>query len=236
MSVHGLICYNRWNCQKNVLSIEKSGYGKALRPFNELVKQLVQEKTVMEKRVINPQKMGRTGQKKLKKGYVQIYTGDGKGKTTAAIGLALRAAGAGMKVFIVQFLKEKGSSEFKPLSKLGDSITFHQYGKDHLIKDKVTEEDKALAQQGFEAAEKAIMSEKYDVIILDEAILTNYFNLLSVDDLLKLIHQKPDSVELVITGRKADPRLIEAADLVTEMKEIKHYYTKGVADRKGIES
>jgi len=190
----------------------------------------------MKKRVINPQKMGRTDQKKLKKGYVQIYTGNGKGKTTAAIGLALRAAGAGMKVFIVQFLKEKGSSEFKPLSKLGDAITFHQYGKDHLIKGKVTEEDKALAQQGFEVAEKAIMSGKYDVIILDEAILTNYFNLLSVDDLLKLIHQKPDSVELVITGRKADPRLIEAADLVTEMKEIKHYYTRGVTDRKGIES
>jgi len=175
-------------------------------------------------------------QEKHTKGYVHIYTGNGKGKTTAAIGLALRAVGAGMKVCIIQFLKEKASSEFKPLSKLGEAITCHNYGKEHLIKDNVTSEDKALARKGLEAAKRAIMSGTYDVVILDEAILTNYFHLLTVDDLLTLIQQKPESVELILTGRKADPRFIETADLVTEMKEIKHYYTRGVLDRKGIES
>lgn len=172
---------------------------------------------------------------KLKKGYVHIYTGDGKGKTTAAIGLALRAAGAGMKIFIAQFLKGKASSEFIPLSRLSDSITFAQYGRDCLIKDEPTEEDKALARRGLEEVRQAMRSGKYDFIILDEANIAVLFKLLSVDDVLDLIHQKPGPVELVITGRKADPRLIEAADLVTEMKEVKHYYQKGIAAREGIE-
>ncbi len=172
---------------------------------------------------------------KLDKGYVHIYTGDGKGKTTAAIGLALRAAGAGMKVFIAQFLKGKPSSEFIPLAKLSDSITFAQYGRDCLIKDKPTEEDKASAQHGLAESRQAIMSGRYDLVIMDEANIAVWFNLISVDDLLDLIKKKPAHVELVITGRKADPRLIEAADLVTEMKEIKHYYTQGIPARYGIE-
>ncbi|MFH0812341.1 MAG: cob(I)yrinic acid a,c-diamide adenosyltransferase [Candidatus Zixiibacteriota bacterium] len=173
---------------------------------------------------------------KLKKGYVQIYTGDGKGKTTAATGLALRAVGAGMRVFIAQFLKGKGSSEFTALSKLGDSVTFAHYGRGGFIQGEPTEEDKALARKGLEEVRQAMESGKYDVIILDEATMANFFHLLSVEDLLGLIHQKPPSVELIITGRRADPRLIETADLVTEMKEVKHYYTKGVMARKGIES
>jgi cob(I)alamin adenosyltransferase len=172
---------------------------------------------------------------KLNKGYVHIYTGDGKGKTTAALGLALRAAGAGMKVFIAHFLKGKTSSEFIPLAKLSDSITFAQYGRDCLIKDKPTEEDTALAQHGLAESRQAIMSGRYDLVILDEANVAVWFALLSVDDLLDLIKKKPEYVELVFTGRKADPKLIEAADLVTEMKEIKHYYTKGVLARYGIE-
>jgi cob(I)alamin adenosyltransferase len=172
---------------------------------------------------------------KLDKGYVHIYTGDGKGKTTAALGLALRAAGAGMKVFIAQFLKGKPSSEFIPLAKLSDSITFAQYGRDCLIKDKPTEEDKDLALRGIKEAREAIVSGKYDLIILDEVIVAVLFDLLSLDDLLDLIKKKPDHVELVFTGRKAHPKLIEAADLVTEMKEIKHYYTQGVLARAGIE-
>jgi cob(I)alamin adenosyltransferase len=172
---------------------------------------------------------------KLKKGYVHIYTGDGKGKTTAALGLALRAAGAGMKVFIAQFLKGKASSEFIPLAKLSDSITFAQYGRDCLIKDKPTEEDKDLALRGLKEASEAVVSEKYDLVILDEVIVAVLFDLLSLDDLLDLIKKKPDHVELVFTGRKAHPKLIEAADLVTEMKEIKHYYTQGVLARAGIE-
>jgi len=172
---------------------------------------------------------------KLNKGYVHIYTGDGKGKTTAAIGLALRAAGAGMKVFIVQFLKAKASTEFIPLAKLSDSIVFVQYGRDCLIREKPTEEDKTLAQHGLTEARQAIMSGKYDLVILDEANIAVWFKLISVDDLLDLVKKKPLHVELVITGRKADPRLIEAADLVTEMKEIKHYYTQGILARYGIE-
>ena len=172
---------------------------------------------------------------KLNKGYVHIYTGDGKGKTTAAIGLALRATGAGMKVFIVQFLKGKPSSEFIPLAKLSDSITFAQYGRDCLINDKPTEEDKDLALRGLKEAREAIVSGKYDLIILDEVIVAVLFDLLSVDDLLDLIKKKPEHVELVFTGRKAHPKLIETADLVTEMKEIKHYYTQGVLARAGIE-
>ena len=172
---------------------------------------------------------------KLSKGYVHIYTGEGKGKTTAAIGLALRAAGAGMKVFIVQFLKGKVSSEFLLLANLSDSIVFAHYGRDCLIKDKPTEKDKTLALRGLKEARKAIVSGKYDLVILDEANVAVLFNLISVDDLLELIKNKPEHVELVFTGRKADPKLIEAADLVTEMKEIKHYYTQGVLARDGIE-
>jgi len=172
---------------------------------------------------------------KLTKGYVHIYTGDGKGKTTAAIGLALRAVGAGMKVFIVQFLKGKASSEFIPLAKQSNSITFAQYGRDCLIKGKPTQEDKILAIRGLHEAREAINSGKYDLIILDEVIVAVLLDLVSLDELLNLIKKKPDHVELVLTGRKADPKLIEAADLVTEMKEIKHYYSQGVSARTGIE-
>ncbi|MBN2467224.1 MAG: cob(I)yrinic acid a,c-diamide adenosyltransferase [Deltaproteobacteria bacterium] len=173
---------------------------------------------------------------KQKKGYVHIYTGDGKGKTTAALGLALRAAGAGMKVFIGQFFKKKGSSEFAALARLNDAITSRHYGKNHLLSNEPSEQDRKSAREGFLDAREAIMSGLYDLVILDEIILTVYFNLLAVEDLLDLIRHKPDPIELVMTGRKADLRLIEAADLVTEMKEIKHYYQTGVLARRGIES
>ena len=172
---------------------------------------------------------------KLIKGYVHLYTGDGKGKTTAAFGLALRAAGAGMKVFIAQFLKGRVSSEVKALEKHSGEITLRQYGRDCLIKEKPAQEDSLLAGKGLKEAREAMLSGNYDLVILDEAALTTYFNLLSVEDLLNLIKEKPDSVELVITGRKADPQLIEAADLVTEMKEVKHYYQQGLLARTGIE-
>ncbi|MBP1709230.1 MAG: ATP:corrinoid adenosyltransferase BtuR/CobO/CobP, partial [Deltaproteobacteria bacterium] len=127
------------------------------------------------------------------------------------------------------------SSEFIPLAKLSDSITFAQYGRDRLIKDKPTEKDKDLALRGLKDAREAIVSGEYDLVILDEANVAAWFDLLSVDDLIDLIKKKPDHVELVFTGRKADPKLIEAADLVTEMREIKHYYTQGVSARTGIE-
>ena len=169
------------------------------------------------------------------KGYIHVYTGDGKGKTTAALGLALRAAGAGFRVYIAQFVKGMKYSELNVLPRLSDSITLKQYGRDCFIERDPTEEDIRAAQKGLEAVKKIMASGEYQMIILDEANIAVYFDLFSVDDLLDFMRAKPEAVELVITGRKADPRVIEAADLVTEMKEIKHYYQKGIEARSGIE-
>jgi cob(I)alamin adenosyltransferase len=169
------------------------------------------------------------------KGYVQIYTGDGKGKTTAALGLALRAAGAGLRVFFAQFVKGMKYSELVTLGKLSENVTVKQYGRDCFIKDEPHEDDIRLARQGLKEVREIMLSGDYQVIVLDEATIATHYNLFSVEELLDLIHIKPDDVELVITGRNADSRIIEAADLVTDMKEIKHYYVKGVFARDGIE-
>ncbi|MCX5831677.1 MAG: cob(I)yrinic acid a,c-diamide adenosyltransferase [Deltaproteobacteria bacterium] len=168
-------------------------------------------------------------------GYIQVYTGDGKGKTTAALGLALRAAGAGLKVFIAQFVKGAEYSEIKALGRFSDLITLKQYGRGCFIYQEPAEEDKRLAVAGLEEAEAAMLSGQYQVIILDEVNIATYFPLFSVERLLDLIRKKPADVELILTGRKADPRIVEIADLVTEMGEIKHYYQKGVEARTGIE-
>ena len=168
-------------------------------------------------------------------GYTQVYTGSGKGKTTAAFGLALRAAGAGLKVYIAQFVKGMKYSELDSIKKLSGSIEIKQYGRDCFIFRDPEAEDIRVAQEGLKEVSKLMQSRKYDVIILDEANIATYYKLFSVDDLLELIQTKPENVELIITGRMADPRIIEAADLVTEMKEIKHYYQKGVQAREGIE-
>ncbi|MBU3947295.1 MAG: cob(I)yrinic acid a,c-diamide adenosyltransferase [Proteobacteria bacterium] len=170
------------------------------------------------------------------KGYIQVYTGDGKGKTTAAIGLALRAAGAGLKVFIAQFVKGMEYSELYSLKTLSDNIVLKQYGRDCFIKKAPEEEDIRLAREGLKEVHDIMISGKYNMIILDEANIATYFKLFSVDDLLEFIDEKPAEVELVITGRRADSRIIDHADLVTEMVEIKHYYQHGVQARKGIES
>jgi len=169
------------------------------------------------------------------KGFVQVYTGDGKGKTTAAIGLAVRAVGAGLKVFIGQFVKGMEYSELKALERFAPQLLVRQYGRKSFVHNKPTDEDFRLAREGYEDIRRAIYSQQYDVVILDEANIAVYFSLLMVDDLLALIDGKPDAVELVFTGRKADPRLLERADLVTEMKEVKHYYQKGIVARDGIE-
>ena len=169
------------------------------------------------------------------KGYVQVYTGDGKGKTTAALGLALRATGAGLKVYIAQFVKGMKYSELNTISKLKDSITLKQYGRDCFIYKSPEDEDIKAARDGLKEAKEKMCSGEYQLIILDEANIATYYNLFSVDDLLDFIREKPEGVELVITGRRADPRIIAAADLVTEMKEIKHYYQDGVEAREGIE-
>ncbi|HNR12807.1 MAG TPA: cob(I)yrinic acid a,c-diamide adenosyltransferase [Thermodesulfobacteriota bacterium] len=173
---------------------------------------------------------------KQKRGYIHLYTGNGKGKTTAAMGLALRAAGAGMKVFIVQFLKGQASAERKAFERLSDLVTIMHFGTGQLIKDKPTDRDMALAAEGLIEARRALISEEYDVVILDEIAVAVHFGLIPLEDVLSLIKEKPSFVELVLTGRYADPALIEAASLVTEMKDIKHYYDQGVAARKGIES
>ncbi len=169
------------------------------------------------------------------KGYIQVYTGDGKGKTTAAFGLALRAAGAGLRVYIAQFVKGMRYGELDAIEKLSDSITIKQYGRDCFIFKEPEKEDIQAAQNGLREVREIMCSGEYQMIILDEANIATYYNLFSVDDLLDFINVKPEGVELVITGRKADPRIIGKADLVTEMREIKHYYQRGVQARTGIE-
>jgi len=169
------------------------------------------------------------------KGYVQIYTGNGKGKTTASLGLSLRAAGAGLKVFIAQFLKQGDYSEIKALERFSDLIRTEQYGLGSFIKGQPTEEEIQAAQKGLQEVREAMLSGEYDVIIVEEGNVAVSCGLFEVQKLLELISQKPDNLELVITGRGAAPEVIEQADLVTEMKEIKHYYQEGVAARVGIE-
>ncbi|MGD9157865.1 MAG: cob(I)yrinic acid a,c-diamide adenosyltransferase [Desulfobacteraceae bacterium] len=169
------------------------------------------------------------------KGYVQVYTGDGKGKTTAALGLAMRAFGAGLDIYMAQFVKGMKYSEQETFKVLSEHLTVKQYGRGCFIKGDPTEEDVKAARDGLKEVREIMLSGKYQVLILDEANIATFYSLFSVDDLLDLIKQKPDNVELIITGRRADPRIIEVADLVTEMKEIKHYYQEGVVARDGIE-
>lgn len=170
------------------------------------------------------------------KGCIQVYTGDGKGKTTAAFGLALRAAGAGLKVFIAQFAKGREYSELKALERFRGEITIKQYGRPGFIVDgQPGEEDIACARDGLSEVKSIVQSGDCHLVILDEANIAVYFGLFSAADLLDVIDAKPEHVELVITGRKADPLILERADLVTEMCEVKHYYKQGVKARKGIE-
>lgn len=169
------------------------------------------------------------------KGYVQVYTGDGKGKTTAALGLSLRAAGAGLKVFIAQFIKMGEYSEIKALKRFSDHITLAQFGLGRFIKGKPSPEDIDAAQKGIEEVKSILSSGKYDIVILEEANVAVTCGLFSVQELLDIIEKKPEDVELVITGRGAAPSIIERADLVTEMKPVKHYFQKGIKARIGIE-
>lgn len=168
------------------------------------------------------------------KGYVQVYTGNGKGKTTAALGLAVRALGAGKKVFIGQFAKSKHYSELETIDKLLKNITIKQYGMGCFIFEKPKEEDILAAQKGLKEIIEVIKSDEYDMIILDEANIAIHYNLFGADELIDAISKRNQRTEIVITGRYATPEIIDFADLVTEMKEIKHYY-QGVQARVGIE-
>lgn len=168
-------------------------------------------------------------------GYIHVYTGNGKGKTTAALGLALRAAGAGKMVFIAQFVKGMHYAELDALKRFEPEITVKQFGRDCFIRHEPQEEDFALAKQGLAEVAEKIRSGMYDVVILDEACIALYYKLFLMSDLLDIIISRPESMEIVITGRYAPPELIEVAELVTEMREVKHYYQQGVEAREGIE-
>jgi len=170
-----------------------------------------------------------------KRGFVHIYTGDGKGKTTASLGLVLRAFGAGKKIFIAQFAKTGESAEIKTIRERLPEITVKQYGLDHLIMGDPGYADITAARHGLAEVSDVIFSGKYNLVILDEINIALYFNLFKIEKVKNLIINRPSNIEIVMTGRNAPLELIELADLVTEMREIKHYYNKGVDPRKGIE-
>ena len=171
------------------------------------------------------------------KGYIQVYTGAGKGKTTAALGLALRAAGYRQRVFIGQFLKGQRYGELFAAKKLGSLLTIEQFGRKGFIH--VTEnpddEDIKRAKRGLERCRQVIRSRRYRIVILDEINVALHFHLLSEKEVHSVLDQKPEDVEVILTGRYAPASLIKRADLVTEMKEKKHYYSRGVRARPGIE-
>jgi cob(I)alamin adenosyltransferase len=174
---------------------------------------------------------------RLGRGYVQVYTGDGKGKTTAALGIAMRAAGHGMKVRIFQFMKgqiEYGELEAARL--LFPHVEILQFGRETFVDRKEPDpEDLRLARQGWEAAREAILEKKADIVILDEINCAMDFGLLSVAEVLEVLRGKPYDLEVILTGRNAPMEIVEAADLVTEMLQIKHYFFEGVEARLGIE-
>lgn len=170
-----------------------------------------------------------------RQGQVQVYTGDGKGKTTAALGLALRAVGHGLKVIIIQFLKARQEAGETEAIKGMSNITLERFGSCHFVCNKPTAEDIELARRAFRRAEEAVLSGKYDLVILDEINVVVKYKMVDVEEILRLIKKRPRGVELVLTGRNAHPKVIEAADLVSEVTPVKHYYQKGIKARPGIE-
>jgi cob(I)alamin adenosyltransferase len=177
----------------------------------------------------------RVSEGRLSRGYVQVYTGDGKGKTTAALGLALRAAGHGLRTYVGQFMKGQHYGELEALRD-HPAITIEQYGDVRCIhREEVTPEHVAQAHRGLERARAAMLSGAYDLVVLDEVNVTIWFGLLDVEEVLALLDQRPEHVEVILTGRRAPQELIERADLVTEMRMVKHYYEHGVLARAGIE-
>jgi cob(I)alamin adenosyltransferase len=171
------------------------------------------------------------------KGYVQVYTGDGKGKTTASLGIAVRAAGHGLKVKILQFMKGWiDYGELEGVRMLAPYVEIVQAGRDTFVNRKNPDpEDVRLARQGWELAKEIIAERKADILILDEINCAMDFGLIPVGEVLDAVKGKPDGMELILTGRGAPPEIVDAADLVTEMREIKHYYKAGVDARVGIE-
>ncbi|KEI77976.1 cobinamide adenolsyltransferase [Clostridium botulinum A2 117] len=172
---------------------------------------------------------------KEEKGYIQVYTGNGKGKTTAALGISLRAICSGKKVFFGQFTKGMKYSELKAPTIL-PNFTMEQFGRDKFIFGNPEEEDIELAKEGLKKIEKILTSGDYDLVVMDEVNIALYYGLFTVEEVIEVIDKRNPKVEVILTGRYAKEEIIEKADLVTEMKEIKHYYEKGVPARVGIES
>ena len=171
----------------------------------------------------------------LKKGLIHVYTGNGKGKTTAAIGLGVRAAGAGLNVLMIQFMKGRRYSELDALGQI-KNFTVMQFGRDEFVsKEKPEQVDIDLAQKGLTYAKEIIHKNSYDVVILDELNVALDYHLISLPDVIQVLKEKPESLELVLTGRYASPEIIQLADLVSEILEIKHPFQKGVLSRKGID-
>ncbi len=167
-------------------------------------------------------------------GKIHLYTGNGKGKTTAAIGLAIRAVGAGKSIFIAQFVKGMHYAELDALKKF-DKITVKQYGLECFIKNEPTQKDIDAANRGLNDVKQYVKIKKPDLLVLDEVCIALHYKLFNFEDLHELFLKKNNGMEIILTGRYATEELIETADLVTEMKEIKHYFNKGIAARKGIE-
>lgn len=169
-------------------------------------------------------------------GLVQVYTGEGKGKTTAALGLALRATGHGFKVYIVQFMKGKINYGELESAKRMPNLTIVQFGRAEFVDKKRPESiDIDYARRGLDHAKEIVASGKYDMVILDEINVALEFKLIPLEEVLEIIKNKPKNVELILTGRYAHPKILELADLVSEIEEVKHPYQKGIEGRKGIE-
>ncbi len=173
---------------------------------------------------------------KITRGLVQVFTGNGKGKTTAAVGTITRAAGHGLRVCLVSFMKGKYAyGEYRALAQF-PNVTVAQFGLRKFTEPaKIKAEEKEQAGAALAAARKAVTSGDYDLVVLDEVNVAAAYNLVSIEEVLKLIADKPAGVELILTGRYADNKLIEAADLVTEMVKVKHPFDAGIKARKGIE-
>jgi len=171
----------------------------------------------------------------MSKGYIHLYTGNGKGKTTAALGISLRAICSGKKVFFGQFMKGQQYSELKAQEYL-PGLKMEQFGGLCFVNEKPREEDITDAKNGLKIMEEILTSKVYDMVVFDEINTAVFFGLVTLEEVMAVIKKKPAETELILTGRYAKEELIELADLVTEMKEIKHYYNAGVEARKGIEN
>ncbi len=174
--------------------------------------------------------------KPFTKGLVQVFTGNGKGKTTCALGTAIRALGHGFRVYIVAFMKgDYPYGEWNTLSKLAN-VDFIRFGSREFIDPQnITPLDREQAEQALAAARETMLSGNYDLVVLDEVNVAAAWGLVGLDKVIELINEKPKDVELILTGRKADAKLIQLADLVTECVDIKHPYKRGIKARRGIE-